>query len=189
MESFDQKHAKEIGEQAQVFALELKEIHALHGTQYVLDLVYNLVEQVQSNTEWNKNTSCSKGCSFCCHDEINISDWEAERIIENIKDYNPDMNLLKIQNSVDDISKLPWKDQKCSLLDKEGNCSVYENRPLVCRTHNSIDEPQLCHLDNNPTKGHGQIFTIPTQALHFAMLIATTDKFNKMHKILFNAKS
>ncbi len=29
----------------------------------------------------------------------------------------------------------PWKGERCRFLDPEGNCSVYEARPLICRSH------------------------------------------------------
>lgn len=184
---FDEKHMPEITAQAMSFAAELSEYEKKHGVEKTLDIIYDMVKNVQQASGWDEEISCKKGCSFCCHDEINITDWEAIRILNHIEEYKPDLELLKKQNEAEDFRKLPWVDQKCSLLNKDGTCSIYENRPLICRTHNSTDDPQLCHLGENPTHGHGQIFTIPTQAITYAMVGLTGGKLHSLHDVLYRS--
>lgn len=75
---------------------------------------------------------CKKGCKYCCHYEIAITDLEVEYI----------KNKVKINKKKYDASM-----QACPFL-KEGTCSIYEYRPFVCRRHLSIaDTPDWCKLD------------------------------------------
>lgn len=56
-------------------------------------------------------------------------------------------------NSHAEWYKLSHADRACIFLDKEGSCSIYEFRPLVCRTNNVISDPANCDttLHNTPT--------------------------------------
>ena len=47
------------------------------------------------------------------------------------------------------IDDLKFAQSKCALLDKKGNCSIYDIRPVVCRTYNSTSPPDLCDNDKN----------------------------------------
>jgi Fe-S-cluster containining protein len=65
--------------------------------------------------------------------------------------------------------------QYCDFLDqKSGECTIYEYRPLACRTFFAFDSPDLCDTDNGEyphaifsAKTHGLIQSIQQQL--FAM--------------------
>lgn len=63
---------------------------------------------------------CGRGCSACCVDSLTVAEVEAERIRRN----HPD--LLR--------SALPHAAGACALLDDDGSCRVYADRPSVCRS-------------------------------------------------------
>lgn len=97
---------------------------------------------------------CKKGCSMCCTLNVDISDFEKSFIKEGF-DKLPE----KLRDKVVEIMKT--KHQKTKKLDMnerskrrmmcgfnvDGNCSIYENRPLSCRSHHSLDI-QAC-IDGN----------------------------------------
>jgi len=91
--------------------------------------------------------------------------------------------LLKKQNKVKDFKKLKWADKKCSLLTEDGECSIYEIRPLVCRAYNSIDNPINCNADKNKD-GHERLFAIETEALQMALFLVDEGKYESLHKVV-----
>ena len=63
---------------------------------------------------------CGRGCSDCCIDGMTVFEIEGE----NIRSHHSD--LL--------VNESPHPEGRCALLDGNGACRVYENRPYVCRT-------------------------------------------------------
>ena len=74
--------------------------------------------------------TCKAGCHSCCIPEISISKIEKE-IIKNFVQQN-----LNVFNKLQNIERNnPHKLTRCQMLDRQGNCSIYEVRPIICRTH------------------------------------------------------
>jgi hypothetical protein len=95
-------------------------------------------------------TPCKKGCSHCCYQTIIISSWEAEQIakktnkkIAEFKGYNPETD------SREELTNR-YTGQPCTFL-VNNECSIYEVRPFICRTHLSVaDDFTPCDIKNNP---------------------------------------
>lgn len=98
--------------------------------------VYVLADEIMLHA--NPYVACSRGCSDCCKMNITLSADEADRI-GNIVGRKP----AKLANSINHpIEKFQGK--ACPFL-KENACSIYADRPLVCRTHVNFDvSPQRC---------------------------------------------
>lgn len=91
---------------------------------------------------------CSKGCSHCCYMAVGITLGEAKIISEahGLTIHKPS-GLVSRDNMVEKYSQV-----QCPFL-KKGVCSIYEQRPLACRTHyNLSDYPEVCDIINHP--GH-----------------------------------
>lgn len=87
---------------------------------------------------------CRKGCAWCCKVPVTVTAVEAA-YIHSV--YGVPMNTLstppRVRLKVDDY---------CPLLDQEtGTCSVYEARPLACRSFFTYDDPKYCV---DPTTDH-----------------------------------
>jgi Fe-S-cluster containining protein len=66
-----------------------------------------------------ERTVCRRGCSACCVDNLTVFEVEAERI----RRAYPKLKRTK-----------PHAPGACALLDDDGACRVYNDRPYVCRT-------------------------------------------------------
>jgi Fe-S-cluster containining protein len=64
---------------------------------------------------------CKLGCHECCKPNLTVNPLEAEVLRRHLK------NHPKEHES--------FGENRCVFLDKQGSCSVYEARPLVCRSH------------------------------------------------------
>lgn len=92
-------------------------------------------------------TACRTGCNHCCHIKAPIPEGEAKLIAKAIgrKVVTPkNVRLLDGQaypSTSDEFFGVP-----CTFL-KEGACSIYAHRPLVCRALVSMDDVDtLCRL-------------------------------------------
>jgi hypothetical protein len=66
--------------------------------------------------------ACERGCHACCVDGLTVLSVEAEAISQHAREHGlsgePDPPV-----------------GGCCFLDRAGGCTVYEARPVVCRTH------------------------------------------------------
>ena len=72
---------------------------------------------------------CMAGCFGCCQAGLSVSNVEARRIAGWLID-NPAV-AVKIRDRTQMLDNPDY----CSLLDSAGSCSIYEVRPLICRSH------------------------------------------------------
>lgn len=88
--------------------------------------------------------SCRKGCAHCCHLYVTVTEPEAKLLAENI--HRADLGRLKAQagKTLDQFMRLPYGDRKCAFLGRRDECTVYEHRPLVCRSHLVVSKPRHC---------------------------------------------
>jgi Fe-S-cluster containining protein len=83
---------------------------------------------------------CAKGCSRCCNVELNIFEVEATVIVEWFDSLPADAQekLVGVWKSMDSLTEQPTETKKktkaCSFLDSSGQCSIYDARPVICRT-------------------------------------------------------
>ena len=131
---------------------------------------YKIIDH-RNDTLINRHTQCSKGCSFCCHDLILITATEYNLIKKSGK--KPDSNLINIQKS-SNFRSLPFAQKKCAFL-IDNQCSIYEDRPLVCRKHN-INKGATPEIDcivgeNGKTQTpNSQVFDLIAEGITFSTI-------------------
>jgi Fe-S-cluster containining protein len=96
-----------------------------------------------------REITCRKGCAFCCHLLVHITDDEAALLADRVRGgVEIDQEELKRQARLpDDASvwyELPPEKTRCVFLDGDNACKVYEDRPSSCRLNVSVDEPKKC---------------------------------------------
>lgn len=88
-----------------------------------------------------EDSACRKGCSHCCHIGVALTQTEAAVIGKAIGRAPLQVKRSKALDTKDYGYHYP-----CTFL-VEGACSIYEHRPLACRTHYNLDEDELlCRL-------------------------------------------
>ncbi len=107
----------------------------------------------QLEKEHQKHMQCKAGCDFCCMD-YSILPIEFYSIL----------NELKTENTKPDTNLNAESDQ-CIFL-KEHKCSIYAERPIICRTHglpllfmNDEGEWELSACELNFTEFNLESFT------------------------------
>ena len=74
--------------------------------------------------------ACSKKCHQCCMPDLTVSRIEADSIhLHLVNDSSILKDLIQLE------SENPYNHSRCTFLNPEGLCSIYEVRPLVCRSH------------------------------------------------------
>jgi len=114
----------------------------------VLAAAARVLESVAGTCE-SPVPECASGCSFCCHSRIHVTPLEAILISAHIQaNFSPDEQRhlkTRIRDNLAHtrgqslVQRVAIKDQTpCIFLDHHA-CMVYDQRPFICRTWNSLD--------------------------------------------------
>jgi Fe-S-cluster containining protein len=97
-------------------------------------------------------STCQRGCSYCCYWPVAISVLEGADIVLHLRRnrrWTSSMQeaLTKAADVVTGLDYAIWLQSQtaCVFLNKAGECSIYEARPLSCRTIASEGDPERCH--------------------------------------------
>lgn len=99
------------------------------------------------------NVECKKGCSHCCHVPVMVTAMEAFYIQTKTGRKANEIRRKKERTRKPDGSPCPFL--------KANSCSIYEFRPLACRTFASYDGEKecakggdnkhwMCNVDSSP---------------------------------------
>ena len=98
----------------------------------------------------SKEISCGKGCGHCCHVEKQITNDEAELIVDFIEKENIFFAEVELKSQADRYEQgVPWsslivRENRCVFLNQEDSCDIYSVRPTVCRKHRVFSSPTEC---------------------------------------------
>jgi Fe-S-cluster containining protein len=88
---------------------------------------------------------CKMGCNWCCHVRVTIKPHEAvllHRAIESMPEEARARTKARLHTLATEIAEAPAEKlirlTRLCPLNEEGKCTVYESRPLVCRTTHSF---------------------------------------------------
>lgn len=117
--------------------------------------------------------TCKRGCNACCRMQVILTAAEAIAIAERhaafiatrldelkaqatlVQDMIKEREHMSREDRDMDIASAWWPKQiQCALLLENGDCGVYETRPLVCRTHFVVTERALCEAVPTEIIGH-----------------------------------
>ena len=91
---------------------------------------------------------CAKGCGYCCHTRVTATPIELFMLARGIRERWNDANdplkqrFLAVESQARPLRQDQWVASRipCAFL-AEGSCSIYEVRPLTCRTYASLSLP------------------------------------------------
>lgn len=114
-------------------------LSGLGYNHHVTNSYRQLIEQVDEVTaklsaRYAEHLVCRAGCSGCCHHHLSIFAVEAEAVREAIALLPENVRAI-IERQAHEVIKREAKGEPvaCPLL-VENRCSIYESRPLICRT-------------------------------------------------------
>lgn len=104
-----------------------------------------------------EKVECSKGCSYCCYSRVTLTELELKALASHIRLKFSEAQLILVMDSAKALKKKYqsmtkeeriYSRDECPLL-MEGKCSVYESRPLMCRSafSSSSDACKIAHSD------------------------------------------
>lgn len=106
-----------------------------------------LDEKLEKDPVLASQVTCKKGCYFCCQMNVDITEDEAQVLIELAKEKKIPLDKKTLQRQAKckgDHSKLKPRYRDCVFLGKDKSCLVYEYRPMNCRKYLVADDPKLC---------------------------------------------
>ncbi|WFR95704.1 YkgJ family cysteine cluster protein [Rhizobium tumorigenes] len=119
------------------------------AARVAMELADAAVDAVRSNFAGQPKYACGKGCSACCHLFVavppgvaeviawhvnrNFTDAERENLVERLKM----AETAAIASGGPQALRTP-----CALLNEEGACTIYDVRPLSCRSFTSTSLPR-----------------------------------------------
>lgn len=92
--------------------------------------------------------ACSRGCSYCCHMQVEMLPPEAFSLAAWLRKHRSAAQLQALTQRLRDnaaaTASLGLEGRKranlaCALLGEDGACSAYEARPAQCRRFHSMD--------------------------------------------------
>jgi Fe-S-cluster containining protein len=114
----------------------------------VLADAHRLLDNLIAASPARPQHQCASGCSWCCHQSIRIAAVEAIAIAEALREAYPSDWLAAIRRVLEvraaaaagfaDARAYRAAGLPCAFLGPEGQCAVYEWRPLVCRSYHSL---------------------------------------------------
>jgi Fe-S-cluster containining protein len=133
--------------------------------------------------------SCRKGCTGCCHYEVEITQNEAAVLKKAVDDgFAIDRDRLDLQAERERRSpewqRFGSRDNRCVFLGEDGACGVYEDRPAICRKHVVTTPVAAC---STPGAAVAPIQVLLAEILLSAELSIEGTPFGSLSKMLLNS--
>ena len=111
--------------------------------------VLNTADQIFDHA--GKFAACARGCGHCCHVSVPITQFEARYMGENLG-----IKPVELKQSIKHELAEYGSHTPCPFL-QQGECSIYEHRPLTCRMHMNFDRDNYWCLHENWQKPDAEI--------------------------------
>lgn len=141
-------------------------------------LVDDAIEHTKATQPGNAlRVRCAKGCAHCCRINVTITRAEARLLLMSAAETGVDIEWPRVvrqsfARGLRGWSGLPVADRECVFLGAAGECRVYDERPVACRKHFAVTEPELCDTVAHPGGKVGHFVSIEAEVVASAALVA-----------------
>ncbi|MBP1628046.1 MAG: hypothetical protein H6Q00_2521 [Holophagaceae bacterium] len=158
-----------------------EQIHALHGAGSTLANKVEIMEVLYALNDRFLDIvrpcldgvalQCRKGCAHCCEFRVEALPVEALRIAAHLGRQGDEplaewTRSLEAQASYARGRSEKDYQRKCTFMDQEGACRIYEVRPFKCRVYHSLDEESCrVHRKNYKIGLLGQLESMVVQSV------------------------
>lgn len=140
----------------------------------------------------NKQITCRKGCSFCCAQRVGVTQPEAELLANEIKSGRVKVDKKRIAmqarwpDNPGEWSKRTFEHSRCTFLNDNNECIVYDVRPMSCRALVAVGPPRACgiNVDNRKTKVQSYGVNIEIETLVAAVWTENKDTMGNLPRLL-----
>jgi Fe-S-cluster containining protein len=141
-----------------------------------------LIEQalIETPAKFRTEIACAAGCSHCCRVAVDVQAHEVLLAADYIQlHFNPGQLAGVIERTAVHRRRLAGLTgeqrarliQPCALLDSEGRCTIYEDRPEACRVHHTSDADVCAAHLADPSVDLGRVFIPALRARLFAVML------------------
>lgn len=167
---------------------QLRKLNPIHSPASFRQ-IHQKVDELISGLPGNRKVRirCKKGCSFCCHYNVEIYRGEAMLIAEYCaqKGISIDKEYLLQQLRSKPLDLPLRRSHSACVFLKDGECSIYEVRPIACRNYFVINDPKYCdaYTYPYPSKLTQGIFNWDVE-LYLSALITVTQDGDRLPRLL-----
>jgi Fe-S-cluster containining protein len=78
---------------------------------------------------------CKRGCSLCCHVQLQLTPVETDSVRLALRVLAPDVRerIRARARALRSGAGPPRADAPCAMLEPDGSCAIYADRPIACR--------------------------------------------------------
>ncbi len=133
--------------------------------------------------------SCGKGCTGCCHYEVEITQDEATVLHHAVlRGRSVDLDRLHLQAARQrqgpEWRQLGSRENRCVFLGDDGACQVYDERPSICRKHVVTSPAAACTTEGAAV---APVQVLLAEILLSAELSIEGTEFGSLSKMLLRA--
>lgn len=134
--------------------------------------------------------SCKKGCAHCCYIQVNITEWEADSIMDFLKESKAEFTeeekeRLKHQSEIkNDSEYILSPHRRCIFLMDNNECGIYPVRPLACRNYYVYNDPEDCNTFNDKASGR-TLVDFDLNTLPPILAIMQLSQLNSLPRLLY----
>jgi hypothetical protein len=123
------KQHQDIIECIEYYMNKWKEVEKQFGSTLAMEYFYKVIDRIEQRMPLTDklDIKCKKGCSFCCHIQVNAIEPEIDVILNYVKEHNIpiDMDHLEKQTHIkDDLEWMLHPNNKCVFLSEQGELAT-----------------------------------------------------------------